>query len=68
MKTNLPVLGTAVLGGAALTPLLFVLVTYSYGNQPTALEMELAAELGGGIGGILILIAGRGRPKKPPLR
>lgn len=68
MKTNWSLLGMAILGGAAVSLLLFVLATYQYGNQPTAHDMAFAAELGGGVGGVLILVSAGRRSKKPPPR
>jgi presenilin-like A22 family membrane protease len=56
MKPNWLLLGIAILGGAALSSLILILVAYQYGNQPSVRDLELAAVLGGAIGGMLILI------------
>ena len=53
MKTTLSLLLIGVPLGGAVTVLALVVASYRYGNQPSATDMELAAELGAAIGGAL---------------
>jgi hypothetical protein len=54
MKSRWSLLAIAAASGGAMAALTLVLVAYQYGNQPSASDMELAAELGAAIGGTLI--------------
>jgi len=47
-------LAIAVPSGGTVALLALVLFGYQYGNQPSASDTELAAELGAGIGAALI--------------
>ena len=53
MKSNWSLLAITVPGGGALAFLALVLVAYQYGHLPSIPDMQLAAELGAGIGGVL---------------
>jgi hypothetical protein len=53
MKPSWTLLAIAVPACGALALLALVAVTYGYGNQPSMPDMELAAELGAAIGGVL---------------
>lgn len=53
MKPSWSLLAIAVPVGAAGAILALALIAYQYGNQPSSSDMELAAELGAGIGAAL---------------
>ena len=53
MKPNWRLLAIAVPAVAALAALVLVLVAYQCGSQLSMPDVELAAELGAGLGGLL---------------
>jgi hypothetical protein len=54
MKSTWSLLATAVASGGAMAAVALAVVAYQHGSQPSASDMELAAELGAAIGGTLL--------------